>query len=877
MRKCLLTGCLILAMLMSVLPTVSAETAAAAERTGFDSQAVNFSLQLGLISPNDSGEIVLTQAVTRAELASMLRKLINTDALPNANLNITDMKTDDPLYGDVAAAIQAGLFKSPESGLFRPNDSVFAYQLVSYLLDILGYRPVIADSMDWASAVKLGLLDGLSISEMDVLNYGQAAKICYNAMDVPMMIQPTYGDNKEYRVSDSARIYTEYWNASYATGIVDGNSKTELSTEAITEDDRVSIGEKLYKIGKTNADTLLGYKVEYWYADDDTILYIQKLEENSVIKIAAEDIESAERTQISYYNEKENKKTAKFADGADVIYNDRALFDYKAADLEPKNGFLELIDNNGDGLYEVVKVYEYINYYILSIDQKNQTITDGLHMSVLDLSDDDKISVDLKRWQKENNEYYTDDFDQLLAKTVISVMKSRDGQCLTAIYSTEKISGTVDSVKEKDGRLSVTVNGSTYTVSDDYKEQMDAGNKKTVEIEAGLAATMYLDFNNEIAFVTTDLTEWQYGFMSNAALEGGFSKQLKIRVFNDEGEWEDIASSKTFKFNNVDYKDAANVYALLKQSGRVKPQAVRYKLRPDKSLAELETSTDSFADSTSRGYDTENFTRDASLSNVKYKIRDRSFGHKYALELTTTTMFYVPSSAYDSQGNIIEDEVMFLGGNYFVNDKSYSLDVYDSDEYYVPRMMLVTASATENYETDILYVNDKMLIMDNDGTETYLLEGIQGNTEVSYICKEKKTAENVKSGDALKIMLMNNGRISKLVRLTSFADLNASGTEIKLAQNTESNTTTDFGLYAATVYDVDYTRSAVLVYTENDTDIKRFAGSYMKILSYNTEKKKFEVGSISQIYGAAKSSEPSRVFLHDRYSETRSLVVINGK
>ena len=84
-------------------------------------------------------------------------------------------------------------------------------------------------------------------------------------------------------------------------------------------------------------------------------------------------------------------------------------------------------------------------------------------------------------------------------------------------------------------------------------------------------------------------------------------------------------------------------------------------------------------------------------------------------------------------------------------------------------------------------------------------------------------------------------------------------------------------MYAATVYDVDYARSAVLTYIDNPLELNRFSGSYMKILTYNTEKERFETGDISQIYGAAQSSEPSRVFLHDRYLETRSLVIINGK
>ncbi len=875
MKRCLLIMCLIFAMTVPAVPQVFAESAAAGNG-GYDADAVHFALQLDLLSPSAEGELLLSQTVTRAELASILRKIIHTPALADATLPITDMETGDPLYGDVAAAIGAGLFRAPESGLFRPEEPAFAYQLVSSLLDILGYRPSIGDGKDWAAANKLGLLRGLSIGEMDVLNCGQAAKICYNAMDIPMMIQTKYGENAEWKVADSKRIYTEYWHAVSATGIVDGNEKTGLTAESGLKEGWISIGQKPYQLGETNADSLLGYRVEYWYTEDDTLVYLQKLSENRTLKIAADDIADAKREKIVYYPDADGReREAKLAGDVDVIYNDRALFDFTAADLKPKSGFLTLIDADNDNLYEVVKVYEYVNYYVTALDQTNQLLTDGLRMETVDFKDNGRLCVDIKSFQAQSGEYYPADFTRLTVKNVVSVMESRDKECVTAIVSSDKAGGTVTAVREKNGKQYVTVGETEYAVSDDFKGQYDAGNKKAIKIETGLAATFYLDFSGEIAFVSTDLSQWQYGFMSGAALEGTFSKQLKLRIFNDEGIWEDRDVADTVTFLGETKKDMTEVYGSLAQGGTVKPRMIKYRLRPDGKIGKLETPLDRSADVGYIGYDTEHFTKDAVMTDVKYKLRNRSFQHKYSMELTTTTMFYLPASAYAQDGSIIEDEVLLLWGNFFINDRKYSVEVYDSDEYFVPRGLIVTASATENYETDILYINEKTAILDSDGEETYLLEGIQGNTAVSYVCRDRETGEAVKVGDALKIMLQSNGRIRKLVRLASFADRNAADTVISLGKNAEKDVDTDFGLYAATVYDVDYTRAAVLTYIDQPTELTRFSGSYMKILTYRTKKQRFEVGDITQIHGAAQSTTPSRVFLHDRYLETRSLVVID--
>ena len=90
MKRCLLIMCLIFAMTVPAVPQVFAESAAAGNG-GYDADAVHFALQLDLLSPSAEGELLLSQTVTRAELASILRKIIHTPALADATLPITVM------------------------------------------------------------------------------------------------------------------------------------------------------------------------------------------------------------------------------------------------------------------------------------------------------------------------------------------------------------------------------------------------------------------------------------------------------------------------------------------------------------------------------------------------------------------------------------------------------------------------------------------------------------------------------------------------------------------------------------------------------------------------------------------------------------------
>lgn len=868
LKKYLTIAFLILTIAVSGCTIATAEEKPAAT---YHLDAVNFAVETGMLYPDADGNIILSNTLTRAEMAGMLRRIIRAEAIPNAKLTITDMDASDPMYGDVAAVIQAGLVKEPESGLFRPNEPAFAYQLVGSLLDILGYRSVIGMQNDWTVASRLGLFGDLSLGEKDVLNWSQAAELCYNAMYADMMIQVQYGDDAKYIKTEDANIFTQYWHATRGIGVVDGNEKTGLTVNAELDKGYVTIDGTVYKAGETDAADYIGYQVEFWYTSDNTLVYLKKLD-NNVIKISAKNIERAERNQLLYYPSEgaSSVKTAKLAKDVDVLYNGRALFEYTEADLKPQTGYVELIDYDANGLYDVVSVMEYTNYYITAMDSENQLVVDGLRNKTVDLDATNKVCVEIKNWQEDIQDMQAISLESLTPKGILSFIESRDGQYIVAVQSKAKVQGTITTVKESNGGMQVTINDKAYEVSADFLAQYQAGNTKAIKPEPGMAAIAYLDFYGEVAYISTDLSDWQYGFMSNCSLQGTFNQKLLLRVLNDEGLWEEKEVADKLIFKGDPYKNHEKVYDALCTGGVVQPQIIRYQLRPDGKIANLETAEAA----ASMGYDENKFSKDAVLTDTKYKSGDKAFGHQYSYELTTTTMFYIPEEMLDGTKKVDEDEIALLGSTYFVSDRKYNLEVYDSDPYYIPRVMVFTGYSVENYEKDILFVNEKATILDGNGEQTYLLTGYMANTLVEYVCKKKEIAEQVEVGDALKICLASDGRINKLSRVVNFSNPKSTGTELSIGTNVEKSISDEHGFLIGTVYNVDYERKAILANTTSETELKKFSGSSMKVLIYDTEEKEFRPGDVTQAQGKLFSSSPSRIFAHDRYMETRSLVII---
>ena len=169
-------------------------------------------------------------------------------------------------------------------------------------------------------------------------------------------------------VSTSSKTAREtYQQSEKLTGIVTAVAQTSLYSASSGLGKRYievenSSGSKTYMVS-SNVDTyaLLGYKIsanestesvdEYSFLDS-----IEKDSKNKTYLISADNIYSADSKSISYWESDSSTKllTLAFDSSVAIIYNGRFIKDFTDADFDIESGSIRAIDNNNDGVADVV-------------------------------------------------------------------------------------------------------------------------------------------------------------------------------------------------------------------------------------------------------------------------------------------------------------------------------------------------------------------------------------------------------------------------------------------------------------------------------------------------------------------------------------------
>ena len=82
-----------------------------------------------------------------------------------------------------------------------------------------------------------------------------------------------------------------------------------------------------------------------------------------------------------------SEKRAKIETDKIVIYNGRTTNNYQVTDLLPTYGWVELIDNDRNGRYDIVKITDYDTYVVESYDAITEIMRDKYENKYIDLSD----------------------------------------------------------------------------------------------------------------------------------------------------------------------------------------------------------------------------------------------------------------------------------------------------------------------------------------------------------------------------------------------------------------------------------------------------------------------------------------------------------
>lgn len=148
-------------------------------------EAVAYVKEVGIMVGDDQGNFNPYKTVTRAEMATIICRLLGqTDGLKRSN-DFSDVPTKHWANTYVGKAAELGIINGYGNGKFGPSDNVTYEQAVTMIIRGIGYTEDAENMGGYPDgyldlAKGLGLLDGISAQKSEALSRADIATLLYN-------------------------------------------------------------------------------------------------------------------------------------------------------------------------------------------------------------------------------------------------------------------------------------------------------------------------------------------------------------------------------------------------------------------------------------------------------------------------------------------------------------------------------------------------------------------------------------------------------------------------------------------------------------------------------------------------------------------------
>lgn len=505
-------------ILLSILLTTLSGVTFAAETEVIDDiykDAMYDLGSLGVLTGYEDGTMRFENLVTRAEYATMIVRLLGMESVADlcvADNKFADVSDDHWAKGYVSLLTGLDILNGYDETTFGPEDNVTFEQAVSIIVRVLGYEFVAAQNGgypngDLVVGGTLDLYDDIKVNANDEpATRGTVALLLFNALDVPMMVDKGYNGQEQYEVDDEKTLRTEHKlkrNRFSLSGRVTANSATSIYGSGALKENYVKIDDEIYHVGNTNAYDFLGQSVNFYIDDDErekTIISIES-DDNEFLTIASDEIVAVATDRITYCNNDGRKND--YADLTEeeqpvIIYNGKKI-SFSVERLKIGSGYLKLLDYNGDSVFDVIFIDEYLNYLAEGIDEENgfiilksynnQTPSRFNGLTYIDtnefdtrlyLADETPAELkDIKEWD------------------ILSIAVSEDGETVRIYIIDKKIAGVVTEKYADENEY--VINNNTYKIANSNGINM-------VELDLNEDGVFLLDKFDEIATAISEQT-----------------------------------------------------------------------------------------------------------------------------------------------------------------------------------------------------------------------------------------------------------------------------------------------------------------------------------------------------------------------------------
>lgn len=833
----------------------------------------DFLLHLGIIRtpwPAER-EDYMAKENTRGGMAQMMSRVAGLEPYTGEETYFSDVPATHTNAKEINALARAGILKGDGNGNFRPDDPIAPDEMATVCSIILGYK-IVGDNESYpVVANRIGLYDGVEFSGN--LTVGQFYRMLLNTLDTEMMEQTTFGDETKFKVVEGYTCLERYHGLVKQRGVVDGVYGTRLSDVDISiREDQMLVDGRTFYWDDTNG--LLGKAVVFYSKRDKAtgetdekveFLYVDP-ERNNAVKIPGEDVVGFEGRYFKYYTGS-NEKKVQMAGAPDVVANGVAFPEYVPADLKPACGDVTLLDNDGDGKYDVVFIEDYTFMMLSSVDQENGVLH-GKYPAGSAVGSKDQEEI----YQIFMQDGIDGELGFLLAGDMVAVQSSKNKtgpKQITVTYLGEGVQGILEGI-HKD----------TYTISGVPYQITDATVMDEDEYVLGQNVTVYTHGDYCAAVIHAKNDNYKFGYLVDAKVkETGFGGNLQVRIVNQQREMLELTAPKEFMLDEGEYDDAfraltqiqaaadkriyapnmqkamdgnpSSNYTYFGDTGNgglaamkegeanfPKSQPVRYRINDAGELTHLDTMIKGVNETENSliPFQMNGGTDFAEIEAGWYNYYDRSFYESVNRELVATMLnaSNVIMPPYDER-----DEVEWYRTGNLGSDLPYILEAYTVGKYRRARYMVVYQLATKSIETesDFLILGDVEKVLNEEEEIVRQATVYSRSGAATYIVSEEIPDSQLVVGNVIRITLdsekqivgmeiqyeMGSGDPAENSRVVGKGSSYASGPRTQMIYGTLVDYSDELFTHTSSVADEMYNMKYLRNYVLSDAKIYRYS------------------------------------------------------
>ena len=763
---------------------VPAASSSAYDKDNYYQKSLALCSSLGIISGYEDGSVKPDSKVTRAEMASIvLRMLAITSWTPYQN-GFTDVTTAHWAADQIQTAQDAGIISGMGDGTFVPDGDVTYAQVVVMLVNAMNYQDdanYYTNGSHWAS----GYMKAAALTDLDLLKNapGELDVATDRGVVIKMVYNALLGQYKEINGYENGGV-TYKANGTLAKakfdvidkkGVLMGTSKTTLTSTDL-QDNQVEILEdkatkaEVFDCSLKGLEDYLAQKVTYYYKENsgktpEVLAITYDAAKSEVFNIEdPDDIEKITGFENGAGQIKlSGVSKAKNCTGATVIYNGKAV---EKADLDawldknkdktvndlytPDQGSIKLVKSEKTSdVYDVVFVDSYETMIVSSAGTDRLTgkvsaaTADNIGATKaesLNLDDSKDRTVTVTRAGAEVK------VRNLKKNDVATIKRSLDETVVDIVVTGESITGSAAGITKKLGASKATINGDKYEVADIAVD----------DLKTGTQAVFYLDMFGRVAYIESSgtgqlQTGEKYGWIMNG-YDSESGSDYVVQIMTTDGKavefsvgtkldyWAPTATEAT-DLSGDDVK--STIDSLIKSDSFVKAtgisspiRLVKYKANSANTLSRLYCAVNSktVTDTDALRIDPSNLTGVAVVASLVggYKINDD------IIEIS------VPKAATDMKD---ADNYKFgkvTSSAYVVREngssRNYVVGEFDSSN--APTVLINFTSSADaladlgdidtNSNNPVMVVDEIDQGVDDDDNEIYTVHGYVNGAEASF-------------------------------------------------------------------------------------------------------------------------------------------------